>query len=547
MADEADREATAQDKPPRSAHRPGSVAFSDAALEDKPPRSAHRPGSVAFSDAALEHEAARLRPASSVHFYDQPGSAPGARAAFTPASDGSHGAPPPAASSRPGTIERPSSVLLIDSAAPGRVSAAPGDPPAADAGAVPRASGPLPEHDADELAAETEIKDRLRGELAAVSKRSAGKELVHQEPQGEQQDVPAARAGTARAGTARGGTTGHKSKPGTARGELKSRGRSQNKSRGVPGTIGVLWKEAYRPVVAPTTADTGYRHVLTVHSLVPGGAADATGRVKVGDKLIAVQDAGQSSRKVVVGMKKEDIRRALHGEAGMAISLELLRATDMGAKKAFLVNLVRTHKPKGEPSAGATRLPQIGKPHHQDRRHAHVHRGADREQHLTAQAASQAVPFTPSVKQTGWAKGVRLRGNMAPADADLKEYHSLSEEDPMDPGLGNDSVSDPDDEDDELKAEQKRLRQLSRLKVSDKLTRKEQEQLEVMKKHKQQLEEESKRHAEREVYLLNAIHQCEDELMKARELFCDVARRATGNPLVLPLLSHLGGQVVRAV
>jgi hypothetical protein len=204
------------------------------------------------------------------------------------------------------------------------------------------------EENDDELAAEKEIKDRLQSELTAVSKRSASKEL-QQEPQGEQ-DVPAARVGTARAGTA-----GPKSKPGTAR-ELKSRGRSQQRSRGVPGSIGLLWKEAYRPVVAPTTADNGYRHVLTVHTIVPGGAADATGRVKVGDKLIAVQDAGQSNRKVVVGLKKEEIRRALHGDAGIAISLELLRATDMGAKKAFMVNLVRTTKLKSEATAD-TKLP----------------------------------------------------------------------------------------------------------------------------------------------------------------------------------------------
>ena len=501
MADEDFKTNTAQ--------RRSSVAFDD----DKP-RTARRPVSVAFTDDVAEPRVApgtaHTRPGSTIRFYDQHGG-DAEREVLTPASDGNR-APPSAGASRPKTTERPSSVLLIDE--PPRRSSR-----AATATFDDAQSWTINEEN-DELAAEKEIKDRLQSELTAVSKRSAGKELVHQEPQGEQ-DVPAARVGTARAGTA-----GPKSKPGTAR-ELKSRGRSQQRSRGVPGSIGLLWKEAYRPVVAPTTADNGYRHVLTVHTIVPGGAADATGRVKVGDKLIAVQDAGQSNRKVVVGLKKEEIRRALHGDAGIALSLELLRATDMGAKKAFMVNLVRTAKLKSEATAG-TKLPQIGKPY------AHVHRSEDREHHDPAQ---HAVPFTPSVKQTGWAKGVRLRGNLAPGDADLKEYlyHSMSEEErDQDLDQGNESAQDLDDgdEEDELKAEQKRLKQLTKLKVSDKLTNKEKEQLEVMKKHKEKLEEESKRHSDRELYLLNAIHKCEDELMKARELFCDVAHRATGIPLV---------------
>jgi hypothetical protein len=504
------------DDKPRTARRPGSVAFADDVAEPRaaPGTALTRPGSVAFADDAAEPRAgtAHTRPGSTIRFYDQHGG-DAERQLLTPASDGNRAPSESASASRPKSTERPGSVLLID------------EPPRRSSRATTATFGDaqsltINEEDDHELAAEKEIKDRLQSELTAVSKRSAGKELVHHEPQGEQ-DVPAARVGTARAGTA-----GPKSKPGTAR-ELKSRGRSQQRSRGVPGSIGVLWKEAYRPVVAPTTADNGYRHVLTVHTIVPGGAADATGRVKVGDKLIAVQDAGQSNRKVVVGLKKEEIRRALHGDAGIAISLELLRATDMGAKKAFMVNLVRTTKLKSEATAG-TKLPQIRKPY------AHGHRGEDREHHDPAQ---HAVPFTPSVKQTGWAKGVRLRGNLAPGDADLKEYvyHSMSEEErDQDLDQGNESAQgfDDGDEEDQLKAEQTRLQQLTKLKVSDKLTNKEKEQLEVMKKHKEKLEEESKRHSDRELYLLNAIHNCEDELMKARELFCDVARRATGIPLV---------------
>jgi hypothetical protein len=347
----------------------------------------------------------------------------------------------------------------------------------------------------DGLAAEAEVKARLQNELKAIRKGTANKDLVHLESGLEQEalEAPAARSGTA----------GPKRKPGTAR-DIKSRGRSQQKSRGVPGTIGILWKEAYRPVVAPTTADNGYRHVLTVQSIVPGGPAEATGRFRIGDKLIAVQDGGQRNRNVVVGLKKDDIRRALHGDAGLAISLELLRATDMGAKKAFLVNLVRAPKVKD-----VTKLPQIGN--------------------------TQQIPSTPSIKQTGWAKGVRLQGNMAPGDGELKEYHSLSEEGDED---GNASMSD--DPDGDLEIQHAHLNKMKKLKVSNKLTRKENEQLEVMRKHSEQLNEESANHAAREEYLLTSIRQCEEELMKARELFCDVARRATGNPLVCVCVRDYG-------
>ena len=84
----------------------------------------------------------------------------------------------------------------------------------------------------------------------------------------------------------------------------------------------------------------------------------------------------------------------------------------------------------------------------------------------------------------------------------------------------------------DLAEEQEELKSLKRLKMSDKLTRKEEEQLEVMKKHKEQLEEEARRHEERQAHLRAAILDCESELNQARELFCDVARRATGEILV---------------
>jgi len=455
--------------------RPGTRASGAQELDHAPPASSgagsSKPGTAAD------------RP-SSVVLIDQPASAMGRRASShtAPAGEGSDANP----SSRPG------SVLLIDE---GRKSR-------------PRTvtyrdkdESRVYDNRDDDLDVEEEVKARLQREMRAISaKHSAGKELVHQEHE------PASLQETARAGTA-----SSRGKPGSAR-ESRSRGRSQQKSRGMPGAIGIKWKEAYRAVVAPTSADTGYRHVLTVQTMVPGGAAEASGRIKLGDKLVAVQDSGQRSRKVVIGMQKEEIRRALHGEAGAAISLELLRATDMGAKKAFSVSLVRTPQIKNE----ATRLPQIGK---------------------------LRTPNTPSIKQTGWAKGVRLRADMAPADGNIKEYHSLSEEEGEASASVKAAVENatsnalaPEakgaDADVDLAEEQEELKQLKRLKISDNLTRKEEEQLEVMKKHKEQLEEEARKHEERQAHLRAAIQDCESELNQARELFCDVARRATGEILV---------------
>jgi len=448
--------------------RPQSVAFADqprSSHTSKPNTAAERPASVAMIDVPSAGHKSRPRTVTldGDPHYDQE------------------------------DVDRPQSVAFADQPRSSRYTAV---------------GGLQDEEEENGISLEKKVKDRLQAELAAVAKRSvgnkesAGKELVLLEQQPEH--LPTSRVATA----------GSRTKPGTAR-ESRSRGRSQQKSRGLPGTIGILWKEAFRPVVPPTTADPGYRHVLTVNALVPGGAAERTGRIKVGDKLIAVQDADQQNRKVLVGLTKEEVRKALHGDAGIAISLELLHATDMGAKKVFIVPLVRTPKVKSE----ATKLPQIGK--------------------------KQPIPNTPSIKQTGWAKGVRLQGNLAPGEGDLKDYAGTEEERAMRlvdaqraktlAGQANADASFSEEHesegDDELAAEQERLKALQKLKVSDKLTNREKEQLEVMKRHKQQLDEEAELYKQREIYLRSAIHACEEELWNARELFCDIARRATGNPL----------------
>jgi len=208
---------------------------------------------------------------------------------------GSDGARDGTIEHRPGT--RPSSVLLIDeqkerTILPRTVMLV--NP--LDTGETPIASTPVEPNmpherlrdtlQHDDLEVEQQIKALLQKELQTVSKKSAGKEIVHQ----EYHPIQEARVSTA-----------GKSKPSTAR-DSRSRGQGHPKSRGMPDTIGILWKEVCRPVVAPTTADNGYRHVLSVTSIVPGGAAEATGRVKIGDKLVVRPDSLSSMSSSSLGL-----------------------------------------------------------------------------------------------------------------------------------------------------------------------------------------------------------------------------------------------------
>ena len=54
------------------------------------------------------------------------------------------------------------------------------------------------------------------------------------------------------------------------------------------------------------------------------------------------------------------------------------------------------------------------------------------------------MPETPSIKKTGWARGVRLQGDLAPGESNLKEYHSLSEDEQGEDGNRSNSEDDVD-------------------------------------------------------------------------------------------------------
>jgi len=108
-------------------------------------------------------------------------------------------------------------------------------------------------------------------------------------------------------------------------------------------TLGIIWQSATRQMVHATTADSGYRTVLCVQSLVPGGPADACGRIKIGDKLVSITELNKLKSNLV-GVRWAEIKKLLSGAIGSVATLELLRATDLGAKKAFTVRLQRVKK-----------------------------------------------------------------------------------------------------------------------------------------------------------------------------------------------------------
>eukprot|EP00960_Hanusia_phi_P057683 763627-Hanusia_phi.AAC.5 len=56
-------------------------------------------------------------------------------------------------------------------------------------------------------------------------------------------------------------------------------------------SLGISWQPSRKQVIAPTAADSGYRHVLVVQKLLAGSPAAECGRIRAGDKLIAVRCA----------------------------------------------------------------------------------------------------------------------------------------------------------------------------------------------------------------------------------------------------------------
>ena len=54
-------------------------------------------------------------------------------------------------------------------------------------------------------------------------------------------------------------------------------------------SMGVVWQTSRKQVIAATAADSGYRLVLVVSKVLPGSPAAECGKIRAGDKLIAVK------------------------------------------------------------------------------------------------------------------------------------------------------------------------------------------------------------------------------------------------------------------
>lgn len=76
-----------------------------------------------------------------------------------------------------------------------------------------------------------------------------------------------------------------------------------------------------------------------IMSLVKGGAAEKTGKVKVGDKIVAVAQ-GDEAPEDVIDMDLSDVVRKIRGKRGTTVKLSIVRESESGTQK-FIVPIVR--------------------------------------------------------------------------------------------------------------------------------------------------------------------------------------------------------------
>ncbi|EKX41339.1 hypothetical protein GUITHDRAFT_142044 [Guillardia theta CCMP2712] len=110
-------------------------------------------------------------------------------------------------------------------------------------------------------------------------------------------------------------------------------------------SLGIVWQTSRKQVIAATAADSGYRLVLVVSKVLPGSPAAECGKIRAGDKLIAVQDESPDSRKVVIGMSQKQLEGIMRLFRSTLI-FEFLHATDFGSGKSFFVQMRRNAETK---------------------------------------------------------------------------------------------------------------------------------------------------------------------------------------------------------
>ncbi len=77
-----------------------------------------------------------------------------------------------------------------------------------------------------------------------------------------------------------------------------------------------------------------------VESLVPGGAADKSGKIKSKDKIVAVRQAGSKKAENVIEMELNDVVKKIRGKKGTKVFLSILRK-EKGETKRMEIKLIR--------------------------------------------------------------------------------------------------------------------------------------------------------------------------------------------------------------
>jgi len=282
---------------------------------------------------------------------------------------------------------------------------------------------------------------------------------------------------------------------------------------------------------------------------VAGLPAAASGELRVGDKLVSVQEKdSQHGRTMVIGLPRDDVRRALAGEAGSVVTLELLRALDMGHRQAFTVELVRVERPPPRDAEHVV-LPPIASAQGAGRAPAPTQRRAGKAKagagagKRAGGLAGRTATLQPSVQVGvsgrdgavaghGWAAGLALTGSLAPEDAALREpVRDVMLEESLAQPEAEGPPPEGEDLDALVAAAQRQLKRLKARHVGTELTRQETLQLRRVQAEAAEYERIKADIRAREEMTREDTRRCRLELKRARDAFVDLAKRASGEPL----------------
>jgi len=98
---------------------------------------------------------------------------------------------------------------------------------------------------------------------------------------------------------------------------------------------------------------------VVVRSMVPGGPADKSGKIKVGDRIVGVGQGGSGAMDDVVGWRIDDVVDKIRGARNTLVRLDVLPAAAGADGKHMLVALTR-QRVKLEEQAAKSRVIEVG-------------------------------------------------------------------------------------------------------------------------------------------------------------------------------------------